>query len=180
MGTHWVPTTWYFLKEFGKIWHVIMLTVWRRYAWHNGYRRWKWSGRQRFLALVRQSLLEKVNSWIQTQCNPLKNWLCRILFEAERLVGCVLWHINPFWLFMTNYIYIYICVCVCVCFGVWNHPHKNGLIQAHKVTKPKPVKNLVIGWAPRVVQWLASYTSKPSRVSSSLTGCPTHIALCLI
>ena len=34
--------------------------------------------------------------------------------------------------------------------------------------------------APLVVQWLATLTSKPTRVSSSLIGCPIHSALCHI
>ena len=28
--------------------------------------------------------------------------------------------------------------------GVWDHPYKNVLIQAHKENKPKQVKNIVI------------------------------------
>ena len=36
--------------------------------------------------------------------------------------------------------------CYCDCCGVWNHPHKNGLIQAHKKTKLKQAKDLVIGY----------------------------------
>ena len=32
-------------------------------------------------------------------------------------------------------------------------------------------------WAPRVVQWLLSVTSKPARVNSSLIRCPIYPAL---
>ena len=35
-------------------------------------------------------------------------------------------------------------------------------------------------WAPLVVYQLASWTRKPTRVSSSLIGCPIHLALCHI
>ena len=38
------------------------------------------------------------------------------------------------------YLYMYMCC------GVWNHPDKNGLIQAHKETKLKQAKDTVIGY----------------------------------
>ena len=35
-------------------------------------------------------------------------------------------------------------------------------------------------WGLGFIQWLASYTIKPTRVSSSPIGCPIHPALCYI